>query len=300
MWRLMRALVTGSSGFVGYHLVDELFARGHNVTQVDLVNGDDCMDFFAYARRGVPLGDFDVVYHCAAFVKGRSGIDGASAHLHSYNTMLDAAMFNWALKAKPGRVVYFSSSAAYPDEAQDGFFDEPLYEDMIDPQVLLERPEASYGMVKLYGEQMALSLTDAGVPTTVLRPFSGYSHTQDLDYPFPSFVARAKTHEDPFTIWGDGSQLRDWVHIDDIVELALLAATEGIDDTLNVCTGTGTSFTDLAIKMMDAAGYRANIVHDLDKPAGVAFRVGDPTRLNEYYTPKISLDEGIARAFAGS
>lgn len=291
----MKALVTGSDGFVGSHLVDALLARGHEVHCYDIVKGRDCMSLFLapFAGEG-----FDVVYHCAAFVKGRSGIDGASAYLHSYNTMLDAAMFNWALKAKPGRVVYFSSSAAYEIADQDGFCPEPLAEIFLEPKEFICRPEASYGLVKLYGEQMALSLTEAGVPTTVFRPFSGYSHTQSLDYPFPTFVARAKAKQDPFEVWGDGTQQRDWVHIDDIVEVAILAAEEGIDNTLNVCTGVGTSFTDLAIKMMDAAGYKANIAHDLDKPAGVAYRVGNPTRLNQYYTPRVSLDEGIARAFA--
>jgi len=289
----MRVLITGSFGFVGRNLLMACKTRGDDVTAIDLHNGSDAMTFFLGSR--IQREHYDLVLHCAAYVDGRRGIDGSPAHMHSYNTMLDAAMFQFALRHRPGRVVYFSSSAAYPVAGQGPDATEPLCEGLIDFSILLA-PEASYGRVKLHGEQMAADVRAAGVPVTVLRPFSGYGSDQSLDYPFPSFIARAKAREDPFDIWGSGDQLRDWIHIDDIVAATLAAVEQGIDGPVNLCTGVGTSFYHLAVMMAKIVGYRPVYRHLNDRPAGVDYRVGDPTRLYEFFTPQVGLIEGIQRA----
>lgn len=288
----LRVLITGSSGFVGRHLWSACAERGDYVNPVDLVDGYDAMTAFGHHDH-----PYDLVLHCAAYVQGRKGIDGARAHLHAYNTKLDAACFDWALRNRPGRLVYFSSSAAYPAWDQYGEC-EPLHEDQIElaePAV----PEASYGLVKLHGEQMAADVRDAGVPVTVLRPFSGYGADQSLDYPFPSFIQRAITRQDPFEVWGSGRQARDWIHIHDIVEATLAAVDHGIDGPVNLCTGRATTFDELAHMVTHMSGYDPQIVHRDDKPAGVDYRVGDPTAMREFYTPKVGLEEGIGRALLG-
>lgn len=291
----MKVLITGAAGFVGRHLAAAYRRQpGVQLHLVDTATSGrpvDVMDFFRY-----PSGDkYDVVLHCAAFVNGRAGIDGSPAYLHAYNTMLDAAMFHWALKEQPGRVVYFSSSAAYGIWDQIGDDPEPLYEDQIDigqPEVT----ETSYGIAKLHGEQMAQDALGAGLPVTILRPFSGYGTDQSLDYPFPNFIARAKQHADPFEVWGDGTQQRDWIHIDDVVGATLAAVENEIEGPVNLCTGIGVSFTDLAEMCMKEAGYAGDIKYRLDCEGGVPYRVGDPSELNRFYTPRVTLTEGVRRA----
>lgn len=298
---VVKVLVTGSAGFVGRHLVAACKARGDEVYELDILNGgvhSDARPFFWHHEPWPGCRDLDLVLHCAAYVDGRRGIDGKPAHLHTYNTLLDSAMFNWALRTKPGRVVYFSSSAAYPAWMQEHDAYGPveqrhrLHEDDISIDAI-SAPEASYGRVKLHGEQMAADVRAAGVPVTVLRPFSGYGSDQSLDYPFPSIIARAKARQDPFEIWGSGQQVRDWIHIDDIVAATLAAVEQGIDGPVNLCTGTGTTFRELAELVTD---YSPEIVTLNDKPAGVDYRVGDPTRLHEFYVPQVKLFEGIQRA----
>lgn len=284
--------MTGSAGFVGRHMAAALGARGYQVTRCDVVTGIDCLDFFrTWPRSGRP---FDLVIHCAARAPHRAAIDG-QPDVFSYNAMLDAALFEWAMRTGQGRVLYLSSSAAYPAGLQGQGTARHLGEGDIDLGSAAE-PDASYGWTKLTGERLALSARAAGVPVTVVRPFSGYGEDQGTDWPFGAFLERARRHEDPFTVWGDGTQVRDWIHIDDVVAGLAAVAESGTEDPVNLCTGAGTSMVDLIGLMTTAAGYNPQIVHRIDRPSGVAYRVGDPTRLNLYYTPKVSIQQGVKRA----
>src|SRR6202035_3854150 len=107
-------------------------------------------------------------------------------------------------------------------------------------------PDATYGWVKLTGERIAREVQNAGVPVTVVRPFSGYGEDQDDCYPFPAMIARAARQENPFDVWGDGQQVRDFVHIDDIVRATLALVDANADGPVNLGTGVGTSMDDLA------------------------------------------------------
>jgi nucleoside-diphosphate-sugar epimerase len=97
-------------------------------------------------------------------------------------------------------------------------------------------------------------------------------------------------------VWGTGEQVRDWIHVDDLVAGALAVAESGTEDPVNLCTGRGTSFLDLARMMADVAEYSPEIKPLADKPTGVAYRVGDPSRMRQFYAPSVRLEDGIRRA----
>lgn len=286
---MKRALVTGSAGFVGRYMVEALMCDGYDVVGWDIINTipNDCRRAFEATDR-----QFDLVVHCAAVVGGRTMIDGEPLRLAAEDLSIDAALFGWALRARPGRIVYFSSSAAYPVYLQAATDAPPLTED----RVGIAQPDQTYGWVKLTGERLAAEANAEGITTHVFRPFSGYGGDQALDYPFPSIIARAARREDPFKIWGAPDSARDWIHIDDIVSAVLTAVELGVLGPVNLCTGRATTFADLATMCMDRAGYRAPIDCDLEAPRGVHWRVGDPTKMLEFYRPRITLEEGIARA----
>lgn len=289
----MKALVTGSAGFLGRHFMAELADRGADVVGVDIVDGTDALALFRHdATR------FDLVIHCAAVAPHRSAIDGRSLAVGAGCLELDAAMFQWAARTKPGRVVYFSSSAAYPVRMQ-GTGAAPLAEAWAGPdRGVIGAPDAIYGWVKLTGERLADAYRQQGGAVTVLRPFSGYGEDQSADFPFGAFSGRARRREDPFVMWGDGSQVRDWIHVDDVVGGTLAAVEHGVDGPVNLCTGVGTSMAELATLFMVAAGYCPELKFLADKPAGVAYRVGDPSRLHEFFTPAVTLEQGVKRALA--
>jgi nucleoside-diphosphate-sugar epimerase len=291
----VRALVTGSAGFVGRHMVAELERRGYDVTCADIADPImpvDCRDDFRFGARR-----YDLVVHCAFHVGGRAAIDG-EPRLLARNLELDALLFEWAARTKQGRVLYFSSSAAYPVGLQSLDDRLSLHEEYVNG-LGLGGPDARYGWAKLTGEHLAAAARLSGVPVTVVRPFSGYGEGQDDTYPFRAIVERARLKSDPFEIWGPGTQVRDWIHVDDVVQGALAVAESGTEDPVNLCTGVGTSMRELAELCCAEVGYRPTFAPRPDKPTGVAYRVGDPTRFHQYWTPKVSLDEGVRRALAG-
>jgi nucleoside-diphosphate-sugar epimerase len=286
----MKILITGDAGFVGRAFHRALDDKGHDITGIDIANGIDCRDFFKKDDT-----KYDVVIHLAAIVGGRATIEGNPLAVAS-DLAIDSDMFQWAVRTRPKHLVYYSSSAAYPIYLQKAAYKQLLRE----PDINLDHirnPDYSYGWAKLTGETLAQYARAEGIKVSVLRPFSGYGSDQALDYPFPSLIARGKAKLDPFEIWGTGEQVRDFIHIDDVVAATFEAITNNVK-TLNLCTGRPTSFIQLAEMIMLAQGYLAPIKKHPGKPSGVEYRVGDPTKMFQIYEPKITLEEGIARAFA--
>lgn len=292
----MRALVTGSAGFVGSHFTRELRESGWDVTTLDIALGPQ-QDARLWFRHRIDY--FDLVVHCAAIVGGRARIEGDPLSL-SANLEIDAGLFQWARRVACGRIVYFSSSAAYPVGYQKAAAHKELAEDIIGLEATggVGKPDALYGWSKIFGEILAGLAREEGVPVTVVRPFSGYGSDQDESYPFPAMIDRALRREDPFDVWGDGRQVRDFIHIDDIVAAVLHMVSNGIDGPVNLGTGIPVSMNDLARRVCAQAGYEPRIRHLRGQPSGVAWRVADPRRMLTFYQPAVSLDDGISMALA--
>ena len=281
----MDVLITGSHGFVGRYFVNKL--QGHNLTLIDLKNGNDCRDFFKREDK-----QYDLVIHLAAIVGGRESIEGRPLAVAD-NLSIDSEFFQWCLKTNPKKVVYFSSSAAYPTwKQEDMFVDRKLKEDDITWKAQVGVPDMTYGWSKLTGEYLAQFVPNVHI----FRPFSGYGWDQDLTYPFPMYVKRAVERQDPFEVWGPGTQTRDFIHMADVVNAVLTAVEENIQGPINLGTGRSTSFIQLAQMCMSAVGYAGEIKTNPDKPVGCMHRVSDNKKLLEFYTPKISLEEGIKEA----
>lgn len=297
MVALNSILVTGSAGFLGRAFVAEFRRRGADVEFFDIADEmekhrESAMDQQSWFE--ITDRRYDLVVPCAYHVGGRAGIDGNKAAL-AKNLMLDAALFDWSVRTGT-RVLYLSSSAVYPTDMQDKHWWEPLTETVMAAGL----SDADYGFAKAAGERLARNAQAQGVPVHIVRPFSGYGPGQSLDYPFPSFVKRAKERQDPFEVWGDPESKRDWIHVTDLVRGALAVVEADYQDPVNLCTGIGTSFADLARMCMAAAGYEAPIQANASAPMGVFARVGDPTRMLQFYTPQVSIQQGVEEAINGS
>ncbi|MCX5537741.1 NAD-dependent epimerase/dehydratase family protein [Streptomyces sp. NBC_00006] len=290
----MRVLLTGASGFVGRHLHAALEARGDTVAAIDLkpsndVHERDALDYFRTSEVR-----FDLAIHCAALVGGRASIDGSPLGVAT-NLALDAWYFRWLARTGTSRAVYFSSSAAYPVALQQPGPIHRLVETDIDYEQP-GRPDATYGLAKLAGEQLAQYAEAEGCRVSVLRPFSGYGEDQADCYPFPAFIRRARERQDPFEIWGDGTSTRDWIHVDDLVDATLAAIDQDVTGPVNLGWGRATSFDELAGLVTTMSGYNPELKHLPAAPQGVHHRVCDPKKMLDFYSPRISLEEGIQQA----
>ena len=285
----MKILITGDAGFVGGYFRKAL--DGHEIVGVDIKNGLDARKFFAEDST-----HFNLVIHLAAIVGGRATIEGAPLAV-AVDLAIDAELFQWALRTKPDRIVYYSSSAAYPIELQYRYQENKLKEDGIDLGKI-KSPDYTYGWAKLTGEMLAGYAEKEGLRVHVFRPFSGYGEDQSLDYPFPSFIMRGVRRENPFKIWGNGKQVRDFIHMEDVVAATLEAVKQDIPGPVNLGLGRPTSFNELAEMVAAECGYSPEIEHILGAPEGVQYRCCNPEKMLSFYVPKISLEEGIARAVA--
>lgn len=302
----MDVLITGDEGFIGSYFKKQLSTAGHWVEGCDIKSGYDCRKFFEEVDQV-----YDLVIHCAAIVGGRETIENDPISVAT-DLAIDADFFNWIERTKQRRAIYFSSSAAYPIDLQNGFFIRNLKEsDITLKSSYLEFenrsektraapmanslgiPDMTYGWTKLTGEYVAQYTS---VPVHIFRPFSGYGPSQDLTYPFPAIIKRFKDKEDPFDIWGTGQQVRDFVYIEDVYQTVMAAYQNDFREPINICSGIGTSFNGLIKIIGKQIGWEPrHINYKLDKPVGVLYRVGDPEKSHSLYKPKYPLERGIER-----
>ena len=243
------ALVTGGAGFIGSHLTRQLLASGRRVTVIDnlsvgrrdavpsgarFVHGDIRVE----SALADALTDVDCVFHLAAQVTIRGSFDRFYEDLDT-NVMGTARLLR---AVDPSRIKWFtlaSSMAVYADAPSPAPIDESHTTQPISP----------YGIGKLAAEGVSRQILEArGVPFTAVRYFNTFGPGQTYT-PYVGvitiFITRLLRGE-PLTIFGDGEQQRDFVHVDDIA--AGTMATPGrAPGTYNLGTGHGTSLNELAL-----------------------------------------------------
>lgn len=248
---------------------------------------------------GLDVTRFKDVFHFAAIVGGRAKIDG-DPMLVALDLSIDAEFFLWVCRQKPNRVLYPSSSAAYPVDLQTESDAIALSESDIDFKKM-GQPDMTYGWSKLTGEYLAQTAAKHyGLSVTCIRPFSGYGEDQDLSYPIPAIARRAALKENPFEVWGTGEQGRDFVHIEDVMDCTLYAMDRITDGSaINIGSGKLTSFLEIIEIFTSFAGYDPDIKKLLDKPVGVHSRYADMSYVNNElgWKPKLSLKEGMRRVY---
>jgi UDP-glucose 4-epimerase len=246
---------------------------------------------------------YDEIYHLAASVGGRLSLEYQPLRIAA-NLSTDVAFFSWAARHADGlgRVLYMSSSAAYPLRLQqaDSFY--RLCESMTDELPVMDT-DGVYGWSKLTGEYLARTVAAKyGVRICCVRPFSGYGPDQDLSYPVPAIAARAARRDNPLLVWGPGTQVRDFLYISDCIAGMRLAMTRISDGTVvNLGTGTGTALADVARTLARIAGYEPRISTDPAKPVGASVRVADVRKMRSIldWQPATDLERGLRLVLNG-
>lgn len=309
---MKRALITGFAGFVGRHFTKRLSDDGWEVTGVDdfstglhpskwmsqpIKVSMNTMGLREYALFRPDVSDFDLIIHCAAVVGGRQKIEGDPIAVAT-DLAIDADFWQWVVRSKnkKQKIVYFSSSAVYPVELQRERMHCTLTESLVSmSSTRFGMPDLTYGWAKLTGEYLAQhAVKTYGTNCVIYRPFSGYGEDQDLSYPFPAIIQRVVRRENPIEVWGSGDQVRDFIHISDVVE-GVLSTMHVLPPggVMNLGSGVGVSFKELVEIACELLGHKADIRPDTSKPSGVHRRQADTFFMRQHFQPKVGLEEGI-------
>jgi nucleoside-diphosphate-sugar epimerase len=303
-----RFLVTGGAGFIGSHLVEALVRRGEYVrvldnfvtgrranlaevaSDVEIIEGD-VRDPDAVRRA---VAGMDYVLHQAALASVQWSVDDPLT-THAANATGTLQVLDAARRAGVRRVLYAASAAAYGDDPTL-----PKHED------LPPRPLSPYAAAKLAGEHYCAAFARSyGLETVCLRYFNIYGPRQNPASLYASVVPRfitAMLRGEPPTIYGDGTQSRDFTHVDDVVQANLLAleAGEATGEPINVASGVRYSLLDLVATLNAVLGTCLTPRHAPRRPGDVWHSQASIARAERVlgYRPRVALAEGLHRTVA--
>jgi len=211
-------------------------------------------------------------------------------------------VFEEAQKAGVERICFASSACVYPTDLQNETGSSYLLkEDEADPFIKEKAfADLEYGWAKLMGE-MALKAyhRQHGMKTSAVRIFTAYGPRENETHAIIALIAKALIKMDPYSIWGTGTQDRNFTYVQDIVDAMILAA-EKIDDGSVVNAGREDRITideacEIVFQILDWRPKK--ITHDLTKPQGVASRAADLTRARRVlgWEPKVSYNDGFRK-----
>ena len=293
-------LVTGGAGFIGSHVVDALVSdnevraidnlstgkRGNVHPEATLIEGDiRDSERLHNAMEGV-----DIVFHQAAQVSVARSVETPQESF-SVNTAPSLAVLEHARK-QGCRVVIASSCAIYGDPTTT-----PISES--DPK----DPQSPYGVEKLTVDRYTRLYHELyDVEAIALRYFNVYGPRQsggDYSGVIGIFKDQATSGE-PLTVEGDGTQTRDFIHVDDVVRANLLAAeTEAVGEVYNVGTGTTVTIKGLAELIRECSGADVPIQHVAGRDGDIEESQADISKIREHmgFAPTVSLTDGLESLF---
>ncbi len=330
----MTHLVTGAAGFIGSQLAEALVAAGEDVVGVDAftpyydraqkeanlaalrdgslgdgTGGEGSFRLIEADLRDVDLAPLldgvDVVYHQAAQPGVRLSWSDGFATYDSCNVLATQRLLEASRTAGVSRVVYASSSSVYGNAASY-----PVVE------TDLPRPHSPYGVTKLAAEHLCgLYAANYGLSTVALRYFTVYGPRQRPDMAFHRLIEGALDQQ-PFPLYGDGSHVRDFTYVGDVVRANVLAGRVDLDGAgldgaglepdagrapvVNICAGGAVVMRDVIQAVSDAVGEPIPIESHPEQPGDVQRTGGanDAARALLGWEPRTSLTDGIAAQVA--
>lgn len=277
----MNIIVTGGSGFLGRPMIKALVGAGHSIKNIDLTKNPDfettIADVRDRERMKQEIKAADVVFHLASLIEAGESVIEPAKYL-DYNVAGTLSVLE-AMRVNQLKTFIFSSSAA--------IYGEPLRTPIKEDDRTL--PINPYGVTKLAMEGLLNSYVGSfGMTGVALRYFNLYGPGEDHQpetHAIPRFISQIQKGEE-VTVWGDGSCLRDYVYIDDIVSghltaLEYASANQGKYHYFNLSTGQGSSVMEVIKILEQVMGKKALIKHHPARPGDPQVLLADPLKAKD-------------------
>jgi nucleoside-diphosphate-sugar epimerase len=312
-------LVTGGASFIGSHLVDRLLELGAEVLVVDDFSSgrraniarlpDEKileLDLADRARTLDQLPECEFLFHLAAVHGGRGFIDTFPDQV-LVNLGIDNNVYTAAGRAGTRCVIHASSACVYPITLQAESSSRHL---LVESEAGFEVPgqafsDGAYGWTKIMGEyqlwQFALQGRFEGASA---RIFTAYGERENESHAAIALIAKALLRMDPYPIWGDGLQTRNFTYVADTVEGLLLLGSLGGDQpfhAVNVGSSRHHTVREFVETVFALLEWRPDeLEFQTRRPVGVASRASDNALIRKLFgwEPQVSLSEGVARTLA--
>jgi GDP-L-fucose synthase len=293
--------IAGHRGMVGSAIERKLKSLGfENIIsktskELDLRNQQQVNDFFAAEKP-------NYVFLAAAKVGGIVANNTYRGEFIYDNLMMEANIINAAHINNVTKLMFLGSSCIYPKNAP-----QPLKEEYL-LSGYLEQTNQPYAIAKIagielcdgYRAQYGCNFISA-MPTNLYGPNDNYDLEKSHVLPalLRKFITAKRNNESSVTLWGTGSPLREFLHVDDLAEACVfLMETYNEKGLVNIGSGTDITIKDLALLVKKIVGFEGEIVLDTTKPDGTARKLMDVTKLeNLGWKSSITLEQGIAMVF---
>jgi GDP-L-fucose synthase len=293
----MTILVAGGTGLAGSAIVRELKRVNKEVVGISSKNVNllDRAKTFSYIKELKPK----VIIDAAAKVGGVGSNNAFPVEFLSQNLQIQTNLMDAAHEAKVDKFVFLGSSCIYPRNCA-----QPIKEDYLLTGEL-EQTNSAYAIAKIAGIELIKSYRKqyghswiSVMPTNLYGPNDNFDleNSHVLPALIRKFVDAKRNNSPEVVLWGSGTPLREFLHVDDLAK-ATLVCLEKYDDSqqINIGSGYEISIKDLGQKIANLTGFTGKVVWDANRPDGTPRKVLDSTKINKLgWKPSISLDQGIA------
>ena len=263
------------------------------------------LDYFDYSATSEYVLEMkpDLIIDAAAIVGGIYANDANPVKFLENNLTIQNNLMRAAHRAQVPKFIFLGSSCIYPRNSVQPIKEEYL---MTGP---LEETNSAYAIAKIAGIELINSYRKqygyswiSLMPTNIYGPKDNFNLVNSHVFPalVRRFIEASESGAERVILWGSGSALREFLHVDDLASAIVLAVEKYNSSAhINIGTGEDISIKELAQKVALATGYSGNIEWDSSKPDGTPRKVLDVSKIHALgWKPTITLDEGIARTIA--